>query len=353
MGLLDRLQNGIAAGAQTASDAFMAQFKSQVEQDRQEALVRTQEGSQKRMADYKVQLDDQQREKKGGLLSAASQGLNDEREVLKARINAADNAGYTDEADKMRNRLNSMDNIDRQDRMNEWQMKHGDEQLKAQEKHYRAIENQAASALNLKKQERQDLNDAMSAYTVADANVKMLDKTADEKTIKAAVMARDAAALRLQPYGIKIGSDGQGSFHANVIDDKSTGENILAVTNQKTGDVTVRTASELRSGSKGGNPLDKWAPPAAASQQNGSPANSSQSQSRSAQPSAILSPAERRAAASTEVTADDIERNRQALAERRRLADEAESRRLEERRKRNEQRDKEREAMNRLSRNRD
>ena len=61
---------------------------------------------------------------------------------------AADNAGYTDEADKMRNRLNSMDNIDRQDRMNEWQMKHGDEQLKAQEKHYRAIENQAASALN-------------------------------------------------------------------------------------------------------------------------------------------------------------------------------------------------------------
>ena len=353
MGLLDRLQNGVAAGAQTASDAFMAQFKSQVEQDRQEALVRTQEESQKRMAGYKVQLDDQQREKKGGLLSAASQGLNDEREVLKARINAADNAGYTDEADKMRNRLNSMDNIDRQDRMNEWQMKHGDEQLKAQEKHYRAIENQAASALNLKKQERQDLSDAMDAYTVADGNLRMLDKTADEKTLKAAMLARDAAAMRLAPYGIKMGSDGQGSFHSNVIDDATTGEKLLAVTNQRTGDVTARTAAELRNGAKGGNPIDKWAPPAAASQQNGSPANSSQSQSRSAQPSAILSPAERRAAASTEVTADDIERNRQALAERRRLADEAESRRLEERRKRNEQRDKEREAMNRLSRNRD
>jgi len=287
MGLLDRLQNGIAAGAQTASEAFITQFKSQVEQDRQEALVRTQEESQKRMADYKVQLDDQQREKKGGLLSAASQGLNDEREVLKARINAADNAGYTDEADKMRNRLNSMDNIDRQDRMNEWQMKHGDEQLKAQEKHYRAIENQAASALNLKKQERQDLNDAMSAYTVADANVKMLDKTADEKTIKAAVMARDAAALRLQPYGIKIGSDGQGSFHANVIDDTSTGEKILAVTNQKTGDVTVRTASELRSGSKGGNPLDKWAPPAAANQQSSTTTSAAPNQQQ--QPSAPAS----------------------------------------------------------------
>ena len=260
MGLLDRLQNGVAAGAQTASEAFMAQFKSQVEQDRQEALVRTQEESQKRMADYKVQLDDQQREKKGGLLSAASQGLNDEREVLKARINAADNAGYTDEADKMRNRLNSMDNIDRQDRMNEWQMKHGDEQLKAQEKHYRAIENQAASALNLKKQERQDLNDAMSAYTVADANVKMLDKTADEKTLKAAVLARDAAAMRLAPYGIKMGSDGNGSFHASVLEDSATGEKGLAITNQKTGEVSYKTTSELKGGGNGGNSLNALFP---------------------------------------------------------------------------------------------
>lgn len=45
MGLLDRLQNGIAAGAETASEAFMAQFKSQVEQERQEALIRAQESS--------------------------------------------------------------------------------------------------------------------------------------------------------------------------------------------------------------------------------------------------------------------------------------------------------------------
>ncbi len=267
MGLLDRLQNGVAAGAQTASEAFMTQFKSQVEQDRQEALVRTQEESQKRMADYKVQLDDQQREKKGGLLSAASGDLTDEREVLKARINAADNAGYTDEADKMRTRLNTMDNIDRQDRMNEWQMKHGDEQLKAQEKHYRAIESQAASALSLKKQERQDLNDAMSSYTVADANVKMLDKTADENTIKAAVMARDAAALRLQPYGIKIGADGQGSFHANVVKD-SDGNEIVVVTDQKRGGrPDAYKADDLASGGKVGSQLDKWAPPAAAKQQ--------------------------------------------------------------------------------------
>ena len=55
MGLLDRLQNGIAAGAQTASEAFMAQFKSQVEQERQEALIRAQESS--RISTAKAEAD--------------------------------------------------------------------------------------------------------------------------------------------------------------------------------------------------------------------------------------------------------------------------------------------------------
>lgn len=295
MGLLDRLQNGVAAGAETASEAFMAQFKSQVEQERQEALVRTQEESQKRMADYKVGVEDQQRAKVGGLLSAANDdaaleklrknyGDNSltkddvlpeelkahapaERESINAQIAALERSGYTGEADKMRNRLDRMDDNDRADTKDAWAMEHGDKQLAAQEKHYRALEGQAASALNLKKQERQDLNDAMSAFTVADANLKMLDKTADEKTLKAATFARDAAAMRLVPYGIKMGSDGQGSFHSSVIDDATTGEKLLATTNQRTGDVTARTAAELRNGAKGGNPIDKWTPPAAANQQ--------------------------------------------------------------------------------------
>lgn len=55
MGLLDRLQNGIAAGAETASEAFMAQFKSQVEQERQEALIRAQESS--RISTAKAEAD--------------------------------------------------------------------------------------------------------------------------------------------------------------------------------------------------------------------------------------------------------------------------------------------------------
>lgn len=88
MGLLDRLQNGIAAGAQTASDAFMTQFKSQVEQERQDALIRAQESSQKRMVDYKVGVEDQQRAKVGGLLSSA----NDDAALDNLRKNYGDNS---------------------------------------------------------------------------------------------------------------------------------------------------------------------------------------------------------------------------------------------------------------------
>ena len=63
MGLLDRLQNGIAAGAETASEAFMAQFKSQVEQERQEALIRAQESSRIRTAEAEagIQLNTRQK----------------------------------------------------------------------------------------------------------------------------------------------------------------------------------------------------------------------------------------------------------------------------------------------------
>lgn len=77
MGLLDRLQNGVAAGAQTASEAFMAQFKSQVEQDRQEALIRAQEASRLRTAEAEagIQLNTRQKsfeqdEANSGLLRA-------------------------------------------------------------------------------------------------------------------------------------------------------------------------------------------------------------------------------------------------------------------------------------------
>jgi hypothetical protein len=174
-----------------------------------------------------------------------------ERESINAQIAALERSGYTGEADKMRNRLDRVDDNERADAKDAWAMAHGDKQLAAQEKHYRALEGQAASALNLKKQERQDLSDAMDAYTVADGNLKMLDKTADEKTLKAATFARDAAALRLQPYGIKIGGDGQGSFHASVLEDSTTGEKGLAITNQKTGDSTYKTAAELKGGKAG------------------------------------------------------------------------------------------------------
>ena len=70
-------------------------------------------------------------------------------------------------------------------------------------------------------------------------------------------------------------------------------------------------------------------------------------------PRAPLSLAERKAAASTEVTPADIERNKQAVAAKKQREADAEAVREEERRKKNEKRDKEREAMNRLSRRSD
>jgi len=90
MGLLDRLQNGVAAGAQTASEAFMAQFKSQVEQDRQEALIRAQESSRIRTAEAEagIQLNTRQKsfaqdEANSGLLRARK--VADEQAVGKVR----------------------------------------------------------------------------------------------------------------------------------------------------------------------------------------------------------------------------------------------------------------------------
>ena len=90
MGLLDRLQNGVAAGAQTASEAFMAQFKSQVEQERQEALILAQESSRIRTAEAEagIQLDTRQKsfdqdEANSGLLRARK--VADEKAVGQVR----------------------------------------------------------------------------------------------------------------------------------------------------------------------------------------------------------------------------------------------------------------------------
>ena len=82
MGLLDRLQNGIAAGAETASEAFMAQFKSQVEQERQEALIRAQESSRIRTAEAEagIQLNTRQ---KSFEQDEANSGLLRKRKVAK------------------------------------------------------------------------------------------------------------------------------------------------------------------------------------------------------------------------------------------------------------------------------
>lgn len=97
MGLLDRLQNGIAAGAETASEAFMAQFKSQVEQERQDALIRAQESSRIRTAEAEagIQLNTRQKsfeqdEANSGLLRARK--VADEQAVGQVRNTLERNA---------------------------------------------------------------------------------------------------------------------------------------------------------------------------------------------------------------------------------------------------------------------
>jgi len=106
MGLLDRLQNGVAAGAQTASEAFMAQFKSQVEQERQEALIRAQESSRIRTAEAEagIQLDTRQKsfeqdEANSGLLR--NRKVADEQAVGQVRVTLERDASKNKMADAL------------------------------------------------------------------------------------------------------------------------------------------------------------------------------------------------------------------------------------------------------------
>lgn len=106
MGLLDRLQNGVAAGAQTASEAFMAQFKSQVEQERQEALILAQESSRIRTAEAEagIQLDTRQKlfeqdEANSGLLR--NRKVADEQAVGQVRVTLERDASKNKMADAL------------------------------------------------------------------------------------------------------------------------------------------------------------------------------------------------------------------------------------------------------------
>ena len=322
MGLLDRLQNGVAAGAQTASEAFMTQFKSQVEQERQEALIRAQESSRIRTAEAEagIQLDTRQKsfdqdEANSGLLRARK--VADEQAVGQVR--------NTLERDASKNKM-----------ADEFAFK------KENAKDIAGIERMIAQAKHITDPNIDLVQNGDGTYMRYDKRAgKSLGVLTDPETGKPFVGAKDVSKATLEvaqsmaKEGIELMKD---------------------TTNPEAREEGRRLLEQSRLMIIGGKGVESVAAKSARVFGDGKPKEEAKTQTAAQQPvapRALLSPAERKAAASTEVTPADIERNKQAVAAKKQREADAEAVREEERRKKNEKRDKEREAMNRLSRIRD
>lgn len=317
MGLLDRLQNGIAAGAETASEAFMAQFKSQVEQERQEALIRAQESSRIRTAKAEagIQLNTRQ---KSFEQDEANSGL------LRTRKVADEQA-----VGEVRNTLER--NASKKKMEDEFAFK------KANAKDIAGIERMMAQARHITDPNIDLIQNGDGTYMRFDKRAgKPLGVLTDPATGKALVGPKDIS---------------QGALAAA----KLAGEEGLALMKDTTnpdslkqGQLRVQQAIGMLTGGKQDESVETKS---ARLFGDGKPKEAAKTQTAAQQPvapRALLSPAERKAAASTEVTPADIERNKQAVAAKKQREADAEAVREEERRKKNEKRDKEREAMNRL-----
>ena len=317
MGLLDRLQNGIAAGAQTASEAFMAQFKSQVEQERQDALIRAQESSSIRTAKAEAGIQLNTRQKSYEQDEANSGGL-------RKRKVADEEAGG-----EVRNTLER--NTSKKKMEDEFAFK------KKNVKDIVEMESMIAQARHITDQSIDLIQNGDGTYMRFDKRSgKPLGVLTDPATGKALVGPKDIS---------------QGALAAA----KLAGEEGLALMKDTTnpdslkqGQLRVQQAIGMLTGGKQDESVETKS---ARLFGDGKPKEAAKTQTAAQQPVAPrLSPAERKAAASTEVTPADIERNKQAVAAKKQREADAEAVREEERRKKNEKRDKVREAMNRLSR---
>lgn len=322
MGLLDRLQNGVAAGAETASEAFMAQFKSQVEQERQEALIRAQEASRLRTAEAEagIQLNTRQKsfeqdEANSGLLRARK--VADEQAVGQVR--------NTLERDAAKNKLTD-----------EFEFK------KKNAKDIAGIERMIAQARHITDPNIDLVQNGDGTYMRYDKRAgKSLGVLTDPETGKPFVGAKDVSKATLE-VAQSMAKEG-----LELMKDPMNPEGM------KEGRALLEQSRTLilgRGEKQNPKSFDAMFP---VMNNQSDTAKTSQPQAAAPAKQSLLSPAERKAAASTEVTAADIERNKQAVAEKKKREADAEAVREEERRKKNEKRDKEREAMNRLSRIRD
>ena len=323
MGLLDRLQNGIAAGAETASEAFMAQFKSQVEQERQEALIRAQESSRIRTAEAEagIQLNTRQKsfeqdEANAGLLRARK--VADETEVGTARNALERGAAKNKMADDLAfKKTNAKDIV--------------------------ALERQIAQARHITDPNIDLIQNGDGTYMRFDKRAgKPLGVLTDPDTGKPFVGAKDVSKANLE-VAQSLAKEG-----LELMKDSTNPDSV------KQGRALLEQSRSYIVGGQGKSKEDSVDAKTKRLFGDGKPKEAAKTQTAAQQPVAPrLSPAERKAAASTEVTPADIERNKQAVAAKKQREADAEAVREEERRKKNEKRDKVREAMNRLSRRSD
>lgn len=321
MGLLDRLQNGIAAGAETASEAFMAQFKSQVEQERQEALVRAQELSRIRTAEAEagIQLNTRQKsfeqdEANAGLLRARK--VADETEVGTARNALERGAAKNKMADDLAfKKTNAKDIV--------------------------ALERQIAQARHITDPNIDLIQNGDGTYMRFDKRAgKPLGVLTDPDTGKPFVGAKDVSKANLE-VAQSLAKEG-----LELMKDSTNPDSV------KQGRALLEQSRSYIVGGQGKSKEDSVDAKTKRLFGDGKPKEEAKTPTPTTS-AGRLSPAERKAAASTEVTPADIERNKQAVAAKKQREADAEAVREEERRKKNEKRDKVREAMNRLSRRSD
>jgi len=335
MGLLDRLQNGVAAGAETASEAFMAQFKSQVEQERQEALVRAQESSRIRTAKAEagIQLNTRQKsfeqdEANAGLLRARK--VADEQAVGQVRNTLERGAAKNKLTDELEfNKKNAKDIA-------------GIERMIAQARHitdpsYQMVQQQDGSVLMVNSK-----NPKQSQLLIGADGKPVIHKNPEELKAANAILIRAGDELKVA----KAIYDSSNKTPADEQEWKNAQSSYERFANPAMNVLAGKSGFDANK--QNPNSLEAMFP----AKNQASPATKGQP---AAQPQArpLLSPAERKARASTEASAEDIKQHEESVAAKKQLIAEEKSKRDEEIRRRNEKRDKEREAMNRLSRIRD
>lgn len=238
-GIMEALAGGLSEAAGGAAKIGFDMIQSQIDQDRQAALIQFQEESRNRTDSLTRDRNKEDAAQERGRVAKFAEPIMGQKDVATAQlaegagandanaVGADENIGRdvqkasrTPTAREMQQRAseagdlvsagkfsidadrredNEQNAIDRKDMSEKWQ-----KQFKQQADHYRAIEKQAAAQLGLKEKERKDLSSAMEGFIAASTNYELLPKGADEATKKAAKLAVDNARIAVSQFGIKL-----------------------------------------------------------------------------------------------------------------------------------------------------